>query len=134
MFTVSFDLTPAQVQGLLRPTAKGWLTRLLQPLTDKTMAALWPRLAGPTTVELSAGGLRISKPGGVQQLGWDQVGSVNERRYAWVFQHRPNGLSFVPAVAVAPDDRAAFTAQLRQWAGARYRVREGGLVEPTVVG
>ena len=33
--------------------------------------------------------------------------------------------------AIAPDERVAFANQLRAWVGAKYQVREGGMVAPS---
>lgn len=131
--TVSFDLTPAQVQEAVRATATGLFAGWKQKLMDKATAPLGPRLAGATTVELSDTGLRITTVGGVQQLGWAEVAAVNERRYVWAMQHRPRGISIIPMSAVAPHERAAFADQLRAWVGAKYKVREGGMVAPSEV-
>ena len=130
--TVSFDLTPEQVQELLKATGgrgpfAGWRQRLM----DKAIASLSPRVAGPTTLELSEAGLRISTTAGLREVAWAEVAHVIERRYAWVLQLRPSGVSMVPMAAIAPDERVAFANQLRAWAGSKYKVREGGMVAPS---
>jgi hypothetical protein len=128
--TVSFDLTPAQVAELLKPrTPTNALARMVTRWMANPLAAMAARVAGPTTVDVSEAGLRITTGAGVRDYSWTQVGAVNERGQAWVMQFKPNGLAFIPASAVAPEERAAFTQQLRAWAGGRYRVREG-LADP----
>jgi hypothetical protein len=81
--TVTFDLTPAQVQEALRFEGTGLFAGWKRSLMDKGAAQLAPRLAGPTTVEASEAGLRITTAGGVQELAWAEIGSVNERRHVW---------------------------------------------------
>ncbi|MBC3842236.1 YcxB family protein [Streptacidiphilus sp. 4-A2] len=127
--TVDFDLTPAQMQEALRyvGTGKGLFAGWKRSLMDKAVTQLAPRLAGPTTVELSEAGLRITTADGVQELAWTEVAMLNERRHGWAVQHRPRGVSFIPASAIDPDERAAFARQLRTWAGSKYKVREGGV-------
>ncbi|MFC1408741.1 hypothetical protein ACEZCY_05520 [Streptacidiphilus sp. N1-12] len=42
----------------------------------------------------------------------------------WVFLLVPSGTRIIPKSAVEPDQQEAFTAQLREWAGTKYRVRD----------
>ncbi|QMU68298.1 YcxB family protein [Streptacidiphilus sp. P02-A3a] len=131
--TVSFDLTTDQVQDALRYTRTGLFANWVRGMADKGVALIAPRLAGPTTLELSEAGVRISTGAGVQELGWADVATVNERQQGWVIQQRPRGVTFIPASAVAAEERAALSQQLRAWVGAKYKVREGGLAAPVGV-
>jgi len=131
--SVAFDLTVDQVQEALRYRRTGLFAGWVRGLADKGIAQIAPGLAGPTAVELSETGVLITMAGGVREAAWAEVATVNERTHGWVLQLRPRGVTFIPATAVAREEHAAFADQLRAWAGAKYKVREGGLVAPAGV-
>ncbi|MBF9072745.1 YcxB family protein [Streptacidiphilus fuscans] len=123
-YRYSFDLTIPELQEMLAPAAKGLFQGLMRKLVDKGAVGIFEYLAGPTTVELSAQGLRVTNTQGTQEIPWSGIRVVNERHLAWVIQRDPNGLVVVPVSAVPQGERADLAEQLRSWAP-KYRVREG---------
>jgi len=57
-----------------------------------------------------------------ERLGWDRVLLVNDRKAAWVFSVRASGMYIIPKSAVRPDQLEAFTRQLMDWAGKKYKI------------
>ncbi|MER5638010.1 YcxB family protein [Kitasatospora sp. NPDC002227] len=125
-YAYSFDLTVPELQETMAPPAKGLFAGFKRKIMDKSVLSMFTHLAGPTTIELSAEGLRVTNSDGTRDIPWSQVRLVNERRLSWAVQLAPNGVVLLPAAAVPPTERAALAQHLRAW-GPGYTVREGGM-------
>lgn len=125
--TVEFDLTAEQVGKIIEPTWSGPLGRWAKRKSAGLMAARAAGHAEPTKVTVSDAGIQISTAGGERQIEWSAVKSVNERSLGWVLILSPAETCLIPADAVPASQVSAWGEQLRRLAGAKYRVREGGL-------
>jgi YcxB-like protein len=122
--TVEFDLAPAEIAGLLRARSRNPLRRLTARGPAGTMDRMIARMSGPTKAELTEEGIRTVTNDDERRIAWSQLRAVNERPAAWVFVLAPSGLLAVPKSAVPIEERARVSADLRAWAGAKYKVRE----------
>ena len=122
--TVEFDLSPAQVEELVKPARRGPIGNLILRMAAKAFEAICVRLAGPTSIEVSEAGIRVSKAGVTQEFGWSVMRHVSERPLVWAFTLAPTGMHIIPKSAVAADEEPALSAQLSEWAGSKYKLRK----------
>ncbi|WP_152626235.1 hypothetical protein [Streptacidiphilus carbonis] len=129
-YVYTFDLSPEEVEGLLADPGKssGFLAALKRKTLAAAKARIVERSTGPTTVELFETGLRLTDPRAVRELRWADVHYVMERPGVWSTQDVAHGVVLIPGSAVPESERAALAQQLRAWVGAKYKVREGGMV------
>ena len=122
--TVTYDLTPEQVTDHLQLPRKGPVSGLMIRILRNSFVKFHVRRSGPTTVEVSSSGIRVERAGSAQEVDWSLVKSLYERPEAWVWQLTPSGVDFIPKSAVPADEQETLSAQLREWAGAKYVVRK----------
>jgi hypothetical protein len=128
-YVYTIDLSREEVEGLL--AAPGKSSGFLGGLKRKVLASATSRIAdrntGPTTVDLSEAGLLLTGTQGTRELRWADVHYVVERPGVWSTQDVAHGVVLIPGFAVPEGERAALAQQLRNWVGAKYKVREGGM-------
>lgn len=127
MLTVEYNLTAEQAGKILEPTWSGPLGKLARRRSAGMLARRAEGHAGPTKITLSDAGLKVTTADSERQVEWSAVRSVNERTHAWVFLVAPPETFLIPADAVPASQRPEWERQLRALAGAKYKVREGGM-------
>jgi len=128
-YVYTFDLSRDEVEELLAApgNSSGFLAGLKRKMLAGATARIADRHTGPTTVDLSETGLRLTDARGVRELHWADVHYVIERPGLWSTQDVAHGVALIPGSAVPETERPAFAQQLRTWVGAKYTVREGGM-------
>ncbi|TDU02518.1 hypothetical protein EDD99_0916 [Streptomyces sp. 846.5] len=128
-YVYTFDLSREEVEALLADPGKssGLIGRLKRKMLAGAAARIVDRHTGPTTVDLSESGLRLTDARGMRELRWADVHYVVERPGVWSTQDVAHGVALVPGSAVPENERAALAQQLRTWVGPKYKVREGGM-------
>jgi hypothetical protein len=128
-YVYTFDLSRGEVEELLADPGPSsvFLGGLRRRMLAGAASRIVDRHTGPTTVDLSEAGLRLTDARGVRELRWADVHYVLERPGVWSTQDVGHGVALVPGSAVPESERAALAQQLRTWVGAKYKVREGGV-------
>lgn len=125
--TVEYDLSVEQVRQITDPNWSGPLGKLARRMSANAVERAAASLAGPTRITVSDSGIRQVSAGSERRIDWAGVRAVNERTRAWMFQLAPSGLCMIPFDAVPASQLAELKAQLRAIAGAKYKVRDGGM-------
>src|SRR5579884_1571128 len=109
MMTVTVDLTVEQARELLEVSPTTLAKRLMKRLMANQLEHMAQRVAGPTTIEFSPGGIQVTAAGSSRHIPWSSVRWVTEGANKWSVLLAPSGLHVIPDSAVPAAQRHEFS-------------------------